>query len=205
MIQGRVEIIRNFHSDALNRDDRVFRVYLPPDYDKGGGRYPVIYMHDGQWGFRCEGQEEVGDNDGLDVITDELIVSGKIAPVILVGVDCDEKNRRQEMSHSTPPKARRMGRRGYIPCFSFDGQGLGFQYQSHVADEVKPYVDAHYRTRPERENTMITGSSMGGLVSLRMGMYRPETFGLLGLQPPAVHWESDEFYNKVVKNFQQKI
>ncbi len=209
MIQGSVEVIRNFHSDALNRDDRVFRVYLPPHYDESTDRYPVIYMHDGQWVFGCEGQSlhTGGKADGgmMDVITDEMIVSGEIPPVILVAVDCDVENRRQEMSHSTPPKARRMGRRGYIPCFAFEGEGLGFQYQTHVADEVKPYVDAHYRTQPEREHTMITGSSMGGLVSLRMGMYRQEVFGLLGLQSPAVHWESDDFYNHAVKNYGQKI
>lgn len=209
MIQGRVEVIRNFHSQALNRQDRVFRVYLPPHYDESTERYPVIYMHDGQWVFGCEGQDlrKDGRAEGgmMDVITDELIVSGMIAPVILVAVDCDIVNRRQEMSHSTPPKARRMGRRGYIQCFAFEGEGLGFQYQTHVADEVKAYVDAHYRTKPDRKNTMLTGSSMGGLVSLRMGMYRQDVFGMLGLQSPAVHWESDAFYNEHMKNYDQKI
>ena len=209
MLQGHVEIIRNFASEALQATDRCFRVYLPPHYEEENDRaYPVVYMHDGQWVFGCEeGKEcdrQVPTEYQLDRIVDELIKRGEISPVILVGVDCDEANRRKEMSHSTPVKARRMGRRGYIPCNSFDGEGLGFAYQQFITDEVKPYVDLHYRTLPQREHTMITGSSMGGLVSLRMGVYRSDLFGLVGLQSPAIHWETDEFYNGM-KNDEQKI
>lgn len=209
MIQGRVEVIRDFRSESLRQDNRVFRVYLPPHYDESEERYPVVYMHDGQWAFACEGSEVTGGggeyDTGMDILVDRMILDGEIPPVIMVAIDCDVVNRRQEMSHSTPPGARRMGRRGYIQCHAFDGEGQGFQYQTHVCDEVKPYVDAHYRTLTDRMHTMLTGSSMGGLISLRMGMYRPEVFGLLGLQSPAVHWESDAFYNETVRNYAQKI
>lgn len=201
MLNGHVEIVRGFHSNALHADDRTFRVYLPPDYDRSTESYPVVYMHDGQWCFGCESGKaltrQVDPLYMLDAVTDHLIINGDICPVILVAVDCDEKNRRKEMSHSTPIKARRMGRRGYIPCESFEGEGLGFQYQTFITDEIKPYVDQHYRTLPDRAHTMITGSSMGGLVSLRMGVYRSDVFGLMGLQSPAIHWETDEFYNQM--------
>ena len=208
MLNGRVEIVREFHSEALHADNRTFRIYLPPDYDSDTQSYPVVYTHDGQWCFGCESGKELNRKIDfrymLDAITDRLIVNGEIPPIILVGVDCDEKNRRKEMSHSTPVKARRMGRRGYIACESFEGEGLGFQYQDFIADEVKPYVDQHYRTIQDRQHTMITGSSMGGLVSLRMGVYRSEVFGMMGLQSPAVHWETDEFYNGM-RNTNSKI
>lgn len=210
MLNGNVEIIRDFHSDALNADHRVFRVYLPPDYDQGKDCYPVVYLHDGQWMFACDGKREARaantvDCCAIDLAIDALIREGQIRPVIMVAIDCDVNIRRQQMSHSGPHFARRMGRRGYVPCFSFEGNPMGFQYQAYVADEVKPYVDSHYRTLPQREHTLLAGSSMGGLVSLRMGMYRPEVFGMLGLQSPAVHWETDAFYNDVVKNYRQKI
>lgn len=201
MLNGHVEIIREFRSESLKADDRVFRVYLPPNYENSTQSYPVVYMHDGQWCFGCEEGKElsrpIDPSYMLDAMTDQLISDGAIAPVILVAVDCDVKNRRKEMSHSTPIKARRMGRRGYIACESFDGEGLGFEYQSFITDEIKPYVDQHYRTLSDRANTMITGSSMGGLVSLRMGVYRSDIFGMMGLQSPAIHWETDEFYNQM--------
>ena len=208
MLNGHVEAIRNFTSDALQAADRCFRVYLPPRYEEETDRaYPVVYMHDGQWVFGCEEGKALSRSVPavyqLDRITDDLIAAGEITPVILVGVDCDEANRRREMSHSTPVKARRMGRRGYIPCNSFDGEGMGFAYQQFITDEIKPYIDAHYRTLPGREHTMITGSSMGGLVSLRMSVYKSDVFGLVGLQSPAIHWETDEFYNSMKKEDQR--
>lgn len=210
MLQGRVEIVRGIHSAALDKDNRKVRVYLPPDYDSGMQRYPAVYLHDAQWCFMCEGQDRLPsapypDDQGVDVTVDGMIAKGEIPPIILVGIDCDENDRRREMSHSTPPGARRMGRRGYIPCYSFEGEGLGLRYQSFIVDEVKPLIDRMYRTLPGREHTLLTGSSMGGLVSLRMGMYRCDVFGMLGLQSPAVHWESDGFYNETVRNHGQKI
>ena len=199
MDKGQVHVITDFYSKALG-SQRTFRVCLPPDYDNSQERYPVVYMHDGQWSFSEEGKRRWN----ADLTAWDLMVTGSIPPIILVGVDCNEADRRRELSHTTPPPFRRMGRRGYIPCHSFEGEGLGFSYEMYMADEVKSYIDSHYRTKPEREHTLLAGSSMGGLVTLCMGMNRHETYGMLGLLSPAVHWLSDEFYNSM-EHYGQKI
>lgn len=199
MDRGCVHVITDFYSKALN-SKRTFRVYLPPEYEDSQERYPVVYIHDGQWSF----SEENKRRWNADLIAQDLIVTGCIPPVILVGVDCNEAERRREMSHTTPPPFRRMGKRGYIPCYSFEGEGLGFSYEMYVTDEVKPYIDSRYRTKPEKEYTMLAGSSMGGLVTLCMGMNRHNIYGMLGLLSPAVHWLSDEFYNSM-EHYGQKI
>lgn len=189
---GSVHVIQDFYSRALNRQQTI-RVYLPPNYDDKACRYPVVYLHDGQWCFH-DGSSETWE---ADVIAEQLILSGQIPPVILVGIDCNEKDRRREMSHITPPPFRRMGRRGYIPCYSFEGEGMGYSYEYCVTDEVKPYVDANFRTLPDKKNTLLAGASMGGLVTLNMGTSRHETYGMLGLLSPAIHWVADEFYNSI--------
>lgn len=199
MRKGSVHVITDFYSKALG-GRRTLRVYLPPRYEASSERYPVVYLHDGQWSFSEPGKKRWD----VDRVAEDLIQTGYIPPVILVGVDCNERDRRREMTHTTPPPFRRMGRRGYIPCYAFDGEGLGSSYEACFADEVKPYIDSRYRTKPEKENTLLAGSSMGGLVTLCMGMNRHEIYGKLGLISPAVHWLSDEFYNSI-KNYGQKI
>lgn len=199
MRRGSVHVITGFYSKALD-SIRTLRVYLPPQYETSQERYPVVYLHDGQWMFSEKGKKRWD----VDLTADDLIWTGYIPPVILVGIDCNEKDRRREMTHTTPPPFRKMGRRGYIPCYAFEGEGLGFSYEAFLADEVKPYIDSHFRTKPEKENTMLAGSSMGGIVTLCMGMNRHDIYGMLGLISPAIHWLSDEFYNSI-KNYGQKI
>jgi len=52
---------------------------------------------------------------------------------------------------------------------------------------VKPYVDAHYRTQPDRAHTAIMGSSMGGLISHYALVHYPKVFGSAGIFSPA-YW-----------------
>lgn len=198
-MKGSIHVIKDFYSNVLS-SKRTLRVYLPPGYEDTQDGYPVVYLHDGQWCFSERGKNRWD----VDLVTEDLILTEDILPVILVGFDCNEADRRREMTHTTPPPFRNMGRRGYIPCYAFDGEGRGFSYEACLTDEVKPYIDTHYRTRPEKENTLLVGSSMGGLVTLCMGMNRHEVYGMLGLVSPAIHWLSDEFYNSI-QNYNQKI
>ena len=199
MEEGRVQVISEFYS-AILQSKRTIRVYLPEGYQNSEESYPVVYLHDGQWVFSEKGKERWN----VDCIADELIRKKKIPPVILVGIDCDESQRRKEMTHITPPSFRRMGRRGFVPCYAFSGEGRGALYEAFIVNEVKPYIDQVFRTKPEKEHTALAGSSMGGLVTLCMGMNRHEVFGMLGLLSPAVHWIADKFYNSM-QNYEQKI
>lgn len=57
----------------------------------------------------------------------------------------------------------------YCPYDSdwFEGiHGTGKAYMDWLVQELKPWIDARYPTLPDRANTAIGGSSMGGLMSL---------------------------------------
>ena len=102
MDRGWVHVITEFYSKALN-SKRTFRVYLPPEYENSQERYPVVYIHDGQWSF----SEENKKRWNADLIVQDLIVPGCIPPIILVGVDCNEAERRREATfHAIPSKGK---------------------------------------------------------------------------------------------------
>ena len=142
---------------------RKIRVLLPMDYDKEVNQhYPVIYMHDGQNVFYSK---ESYSGYSWKVIP---MLKQKDAPkVIIVGINNAGKKRLDE----------------YGP-WEFDDKshgGLGIQYGQWVVDYVKPFVDQHYRTKPQREFTMLAGSSMGGIITAYMGSRYPDIFGSLGV------------------------
>ncbi|MEP6834562.1 MAG: alpha/beta hydrolase-fold protein, partial [Gemmatimonas sp.] len=57
------------------------------------------------------------------------------------------------------------------------GGGEGERYVEFLARNLKPYIDARFRTRTDAKNTTIAGSSMGGLISLYASLTRPNVFG----------------------------
>jgi metallo-beta-lactamase class B len=54
---------------------------------------------------------------------------------------------------------------------------------------LKPYIDAHYRTLPDKSNTAIAGSSMGGLISLYAVLKYPDVFSRAGVFSPALWFD----------------
>lgn len=66
--------------------------------------------------------------------------------------------------------------------------GRGPLYARFVLEEVKPFIDGRYRTRPDRRHTAVAGSSMGGLVSLSMAREHSERFALCGVVSPSLWW-----------------
>ncbi|MEM6327211.1 MAG: alpha/beta hydrolase-fold protein [Bacteroidota bacterium] len=67
--------------------------------------------------------------------------------------------------------------------------GNGDAYGRLLTDTLKPMIDARYRTRPEAEFTGIGGSSLGGLISMHLGLTRPDVFGRLIVASPSVWWD----------------
>ena len=76
------------------------------------------------------------------------------------------------------------------------GNGICDRYASFLLEKVKPAVDAKYRTLPDRENTAVAGASMGGLVSLWLGL-NTDAFGAVGVFSPAF-WTSPNFTKAVM-------
>jgi len=66
------------------------------------------------------------------------------------------------------------------------GRNGGDAYLRFIVEELKPRIDATFRTKPGREHTAIAGSSMGGLISLYAAAEYPDVFGRVGAV--STHW-----------------
>jgi len=165
---GDFEYHRAFASKILPTP-RDIVVYLPPGYRAGSARYPVLYMHDGQNLFD-PATGFAGQEWKLDETTQQLIEAGRIRPLIIVGIYNTGRERIKEYTTGVGDAA---------PA-----------YGPMIVQELKPFIDSHYRTLPDRENTGLGGSSLGGLVSLAIGLEYPNVFGRLVIMSPSVFWQN---------------
>lgn len=178
-VVGTLKLHDNFESKALG-NRRTIRVWLPPGYDADTAkRYPVVYLHDGQNCFDAA-TSSFGTEWGFDETATELIKAGRLRPVILVGID-NTPGRRSEYTVDVTPL----------------GGGKAEAYGRFVVEEVKPFIDATYRTQAGRENTYTAGSSLGGIVSLELLSRYPELFGGAGVVSPALWWADRAIVKRV--------
>lgn len=148
----------NFFMPQLNRSRRIW-LYLPNDYATTTKTYPVIYLQDGQNLFdnltAFSGEWEV----------DETLRAKQLqgdSGVIVVGIDNGGGQRINE----------------YSPWVNAQyGGGQGNLYMDFIVQTLKPHIDSLYRTKPDRLNTAIGGSSMGGLISLYGTLQHQSVFG----------------------------
>lgn len=166
-----------FEIPQLGRTRRVW-IYLPRDYSSSLARHPVLYMHDGQNVFD-NATSFVGEW-GVDETLDSLAALGKKG-VIVVAVDHGGDKRLDEYS---PWKNAKYG------------GGEGDKYVEFLVKNLKPWIDSHYRTLPDRLNTGIAGSSMGGLISLYAILKHPEVFSRAGVFSPAL-WFAPSLFEYV--------
>ena len=169
-VSGDVRLRKNVESPQLgNKRDIV--VYLPPSYAKSHKHYPVLYMHDGQNIFDAA-TSYVGEwqvDEAMEMLAQEGI------EVIVVGIPNAGVERLNE----------------YSPFKDAEhGGGKGEDYLDFLSQTVKPMIDAEFRTLPERENTGVMGSSMGGFISIYAYYRRPEVFGKAGVVSPSF-WFGD--------------
>ena len=134
-------------------------IYLPESYYKKGSqqRYPVMYMFDGHNVF-FDTDATYGKSWGMN-----KFMTATKKDLIIVGVECNTEGNRRLVEYSP---------------FSYDNselgkiRGKGSVYMNWLVNVLKPYIDENYRTLPDRKNTIIAGSSMGGL----MAMYAVSTY-----------------------------
>lgn len=142
---------------------RDLLVWLPPGYDDPKNRdehYPVLYMCDGQNLF--EQLPGVPSEWHADETATELIESGKVRPMIIVGI----------------PNAGAYRIREYLPFDSLKGvEPAGREFVDWMLREVKPRVDRAFRTAQGPSNTAIGGASLGGAVALYASTARSDVFG----------------------------
>ncbi|HKB10185.1 MAG TPA: alpha/beta hydrolase-fold protein [Vicinamibacterales bacterium] len=149
------------------RNRRTVDIYLPASYPSGR-RYPVVYMQDGQ-NLSDPAIAFGGNTWDLDGALERLSASGLEA--IIVGVHNMGEARLAEYS---PVPDRR------------HGGGEADAYLEFLSATLKPRIDRLFRTRPDRDETAILGSSMGGLVSLYAYFRFPSIFGLAGVMSPSI-------------------
>lgn len=163
-----------FHSQYLP-DDRNVTVFLPPGYAADPGRhYPVLYLHDGQNLFDPETAFANGEHWRVGETATTLINEGRIEPLIIVGIYNTGKRR---LSEYTPTEDKRRG------------GAEADAYGRLLSEELKPFIDQTYRTLQDPHFTGIGGSSLGGLVSLYLGLTRPDVFSRLAVLSPSVWWD----------------
>jgi predicted alpha/beta superfamily hydrolase len=153
--------------------ERDIIVYLPAGYDANPStRYPVLYMQDGQNLF--DPATAFGGNDWhMGATADALIAKREIEPLIIAGIYNTGERR---IGEYTPNRDKKLG------------GGRAAPYARMLIGEIKPFIEAEYRIRSGPESTGLGGSSLGGLVSLFVGLRAPDIFGRLAVLSPSVWW-----------------
>jgi enterochelin esterase-like enzyme len=129
---------------------RRLAIYLPPGYDSGTRRYPVIYFLSSPFG----GYSDCFDKDGARALLDTAIAQGRIDAFILVSADMN-----------TP-----------LGCSWYVNSSATGDWDALMVKEIVPYVDANFRTIANRDSRGITGEFMGGYGAIRYGMVHPDIF-----------------------------
>jgi predicted alpha/beta superfamily hydrolase len=175
------------HADFSSRyiSPRHVDVWVPQGYTAGDqNRWPVLYMHDGQNIFDPE-LAYTGIDWGVDEAITRLMDAGRIRGAIVVGV----WNTPQRWREYMPQKPyEQIENESFHRLFRQQAGGDSFSdlYLKFLVEELKPFIDASYRTQPEQEHTFVMGSSMGGLISLYALSQYPHIFGGAGCL--STHW-----------------
>jgi len=150
-ITGTVAYHRALTGRGLKPRDVI--VWLPPSYAGAPEqRYPVLYMHDGQ-NIVDPNTSYTKVDWQVDEAVDSLSRQGRMPEIIIVGV------------YNTPDRST-----------EYNDTDLGRAYLRFLVDDLKPMIDTTYRTLPDRANTAVMGSSMGGLISFLAAWEHPEVF-----------------------------
>lgn len=156
-----------FPSPSTGTPRRAF-VYTPPGYEKGKGKYPVLYLQHG-WGE----DETAWMNQGrANLIMDNLIADGKIKPFIIVNT--------YGMTNDIRP-----GQGGGMRNFKID------PFQTVLVNELIPYVDANFRTIAKKEQRAMAGLSMGGMETKTISMNKTDVFAYYGLLSGGTYTPAD--------------
>jgi predicted alpha/beta superfamily hydrolase len=176
-------------------NSRQLRVLLPAGYEKPENRhrrYPVLYLNDGQNLFDSATSLFNPMEWQVDETVLDLERQRAIEPLIVVGID----------------NAGRRGRfKEYYPYLDptlspAEPDPRGKDYPQFLVDEVKPFIDRHYRTLPDADHTGIGGSSAGALAAIYAAIRRPAVFGRLLIESPSVYVDNHHIFDEAQKTRQ---
>jgi hypothetical protein len=181
--------------------ERPVWVYLPPGYDESPARrYPSIYLIQGMTGQLDMWRNRSAFRPTVPELVDALF-AGSAGP----GRPASDTTAPDAAEPAGAGSARTAGRSGaiatatatgpagagpvpraivvFVDCWTsyggsqfLDSPATG-RYHTYLCEEVVPWVDAHYRTLPERAHRGITGKSSGGYGAMVTPMLRPDLWG----------------------------
>ena len=179
---------------------RPLWIYLPPGYEADTTRrYPTVYQIQGLTGQLDMWRNRSAFRKNFPELADELFAKGEAPPCIIVWVDCWTS---------------------YGGSQFLDSPATG-RYHTYLCDEIVPWVDAHYRTLPQREHRGIAGKSSGGYGAMVTPMLRPDQWGGLATHAGdalfemsylpgfpaslrALHYEYDGSFEKFWQDFRSR-
>ena len=158
-------------------------VYLPDSYDDEPQKmYPVLYMFDGHNVF-FDSDATYGKSWGINAY-----MRWTKKAMIIVAIECNHEGNRRLIEYS--PLKFETGSLGKI-------DGKGKVYMDWLVKELKPFIDARFRTLPDRDNTLICGSSMGGLMALYAAVEYGRYFSKAACLSPSI-WVAPEKFERMI-------
>lgn len=186
---GFVKRITDFPSEYIAK--RNVDIWLPKNYSKSK-KYAVLYMHDGQMLFdsiKSWNKQEWG----VDEMITSLVEKGKIKETIVIGIWNSGNTRHADYYPQKPFEALSEELKKELLETKRDKNTALFaanvqsdNYLKFLVKELKPYIDNNYSTKSGREDTVIMGSSMGGLISMYALCEYPDVF--VGAACLSTHW-----------------
>lgn len=170
-----------FVMPQVNRTVSIW-LYLPPQYGAANKHYPVLYIYAGP--HVISGNADNPDYWNVDGSLDSLIAKGRESCMVVAVEEPGWKN--DTSLH-----------------FIEDISGQMQHYASFFANTLKPFIDQHYKTLPAKENTIIAGADVGGLIAYYTTLLYPAVFGKAGIFSPAfltipgLNSETDSLINRL--------
>jgi len=160
--------VHTFDGLRLHTGDapRKVHVLLPREYYEGG-HLPVVFMNDGQTALFSGGPG--GKSWGVGERLSSLREAGRVRPVVVVAVHPVDRGR--EYTHAA-----------WFPGHPWGGLP---DYARYVGGPLRNFILQHYRVSPDRDETLLLGSSHGGLAAFYTAMAYPQYFGLVGALSPS--------------------
>lgn len=190
VVSGYLKRHENFQSKYITA--RHVDVWLPEGYTTSK-KYNVLYMHDGQMLFDSATTWNKQTWDADDVIT-SLLREQKIKDIIVVAVWNGGATRHADYFPQKPFERLSQAEKDTIYAAARNnGASVFNNYEIHsdnylkfLVKELKPFIEKNYSVYKDRSHTFISGSSMGGLISLYAICEYPKVFG--GAACLSTHW-----------------
>lgn len=152
-------------------------VWKPGDYSTSK-TYPVVYVHDGSTLYE---ESRPGDSWNLNNRLQALINAGTVAPCIIVSINTPDRMR--TLLPNKPFYAMSQSDQNTIASHN-GGTPRADETINFMVNQLKPYIDANFKTKTDRANTMVMGASMGGIFAIYAYSERNDIFGRMAALSP---------------------